>query len=186
MGGLGVSFLFRRARSSSLLLACVAVTVLLATGLAAVLWTFAGAVIPLGAQDILAGAQGRVIGLSGEVDAGQAATDSQQIRAALSKAWPGVGFQLESALWAAPLELSSSAKSTVTSYVQPASLEGISAQATLTAGTWPGPPHPGGPVPVALPAPAASQLHVTLGSVLTGTPRSGGAPRPRQRPDFLR
>ena len=176
MGGLGVSFLFRRARSSSLLLACVAVTVLLATGLAAVLWTFAGAVIPLGAQDILAGAQGRVIGLSGEVDAGQAATDSQQIRAALSKAWPGVGFQLESALWAAPLELSSSAKSTVTSYVQPASLEGISAQATLTAGTWPGPPHPGGPVPVALPAPAASQLHVTLGSVLTGTPRSGGAP----------
>jgi ABC-type antimicrobial peptide transport system permease subunit len=176
VGGLGVSFLFRRARSSWLLLACVAVTVLLATGLAAVLWTFVGAVVPLGAQGILAGSQGRVIGLSGEVDAGQAAADSQQIRAALDKAWPGVGFQMESARWAAPLELSSSVKSTATSYVQPASLDGISAQATLTAGTWPGPPHPGGPVPVALPAAAASQLHVTLGSVLTGTPRSGGAP----------
>jgi FtsX-like permease family protein len=83
---------------------------------------------------------------------------------------------MQSALWAAPLELSSSDQSTATSYVQPASLDGISAQATLTAGTWPGPPHPGGPVPVALPAAAASQLHVTLGSVLTGTPRSGGAP----------
>ena len=176
MGGLGVSFLVRRARSSWLLLACVAVTVLLATGLAAVLWTFAGAVVPLGARGILADSQGRVIGFSGEVDAGEAAADSQRIRAALGKAWPGVGFQLESALWAAPLELSSAANSTTTSYIQPASLDGISAQATLTAGTWPGPPHPGGPVPVALPAAAASQLHVRVGSVLRGTPRSGGKP----------
>ena len=174
MRGLGVSFLVRRARSSWLLLACVAVTVLLATGLAAVLWTFAGAVIPLGAQGILAAPQGRVIGLSGEVDVGEAAADSQQIRATLRKAWPGVGFQMESALWAAPLQLSSSATSTT--QIQPASVEGISAQATLTAGKWPGPPHHGGPVPVALPAAAASQLHLTLGSVLTGTPRSGGAP----------
>ena len=35
MPGLGITFLARRARSSWLLLACVAVTVLLATGLAA-------------------------------------------------------------------------------------------------------------------------------------------------------
>ena len=49
MGGLGVSFLVRRARASWLLLACIAVTVLLATGLAAVLWTFAAAVDPAGA-----------------------------------------------------------------------------------------------------------------------------------------
>ena len=176
MRGLGVSFLVRRARSSWLLLACVAVTVLLATGLAAVLWTFAGAVIPLGAQGILAAPQGRVIGLSGEVDAGEAAADSQLIRATLRKAWPGVGFQMESALWADPLQLSSSAKNTAVRQIQPASAEGISAQATLTAGTWPGPPHHGGPVPVALPAAAASQLHLTVGSVLTGTPQSGGAP----------
>ena len=176
VGGLGVTFLFRRARSSWLLLACVAVTVLLATGLAAVLWTFSGAVIPLGAQGILAGSQSRVIGLSGEVDAGEAAADSQQIRAALRKAWPGVGYQMESALWSAPLQLSSSAKSTAIRQIQPASLDGISAQATLTAGQWPGPPRHGGPVPVALPAAAASQLHVTLGSVLTGAPASGGTP----------
>ena len=175
MRGLGVTFLVRRARSSWLLLACVAVTVLLATGLAAVLWTFAGAVIPLGTQGILAAPQGRVISLSGEVDAGEAAADSQQIRATLRKAWPEVGFQMESALWAAPLQLSSSAKSTAIRQIQPASVEGISAQATLTAGKWPGPPHHGGPVPVALPAAAANQLHVTVGSVLTATPQSGGA-----------
>jgi len=182
--GLGVSFLARRARSSWLLLGGVAVTVLLATGLAAVLWTFAAAVIPLGARGILAAPQGRVIGLSGEAAAGEAAADSQQIRAAWLKAWPGVGFQMESALWASPLELSSSFKtstaraletSTAITQIQPASLEGISAQATLTAGAWPGPPDHGGPVPVALPAAVASQLHLTPGAVLTGTPQSGGA-----------
>ena len=192
MRGLGLSFLLRRARSSWLLLACVAVTVLLATGLAAVLWTFAGAVVPLGAQGILADSQGRVIGLAGEVDAGEAAADSQQIRATLRKAWPGVGFQMENALWADPVQLSSTTgpptscapagspgppcSSTATVQIQPASLEGISAQATLTAGEWPGPPHHGDPVPVALPAAVASPLHLTLGSVLTGTPPSGGAP----------
>jgi FtsX-like permease family len=191
--GLGLSFLVRRARSSWLLLTCVAVTVLLTTGLAAVLWTFAGAVIPLGAQGILAGSQGRVISLSGDVDGGEAAADSRQIRATLGQAWPGVGFQMESALWADPVQLSSTtgpptrcapagrpgppcSASTATVQIQPASLEGISAQATLTAGKWPGPPGHGGPVPVALPAAVAGPLHLTLGSVLTGTPPSGGAP----------
>jgi hypothetical protein len=45
--GLGISFLARRARASWLLLACVAVMVLLATGLATVLWTFAVAAAPV-------------------------------------------------------------------------------------------------------------------------------------------
>ena len=174
--GLGLSFLVRRAGSSWLLLACVAVTVLLATGLAAVLWTFAAEAIQPGAQSILAAPQGRVIRLSGVADAGDAAADSRLIRATLRKAWPGVGFQMESALWAEPIQLSSSATGTSTTQIQAASLEGISAQVTLTAGEWPGPPHHGGPLPVALPAAAASQLHLTLGSVLTGTPQSGGAP----------
>jgi len=171
MRGLGMSFLVRRARSSWLLLACVAITVLLTTGLAAALWTFAAASIPPGAQSILAAPQGRVIGLSGVADAGQAAADSRLIRTTLRKAWPGVGFQMQSALWADPIQLPSS-----TTQIQLASLEGISAQATLTAGKWPGPPRRGDPVPVALPAAAASSLHLTLGSVLTGTPPTGGAP----------
>jgi ABC-type antimicrobial peptide transport system permease subunit len=161
-----------------LLLACVAVTVVLATGLAAVLWTFATAVIPYGAQGFLADPQGRVIGLSGPVDASQAIADSQQIRATLRQAWPGVGFQLQSALWTEMLQLPSLATSTTTAtrQIELASLEGISSQAMLTAGTWPGPPRQGDPVPVALPAAAASQLHLTVGSMLTATPQSGGTP----------
>jgi hypothetical protein len=157
-----------------LLLACVAVTVLLSTGLAAVLWTFAAGVVPAGALSILADPQGRSIALSELADAGKAASDSQVIRATLRKAWPGVGFQMESALWADPIQLP--ATSTTSAQIQPASLEGISAQATLTAGQWPGPPQHGGPLPVALPAAVASQLHLKPGSVLTGTPQSGGAP----------
>ena len=176
MRGLGVSFLLRRARASWLLLACVAVTVLLATGLAAVLWTFADAVVPFGAQGFLADPQDRVLGINGPVNSREAAADSQQIRAALRQAWPGVGFQLESALWTDQLQLTSSGNLTATRQIQLASLAGIGAQVTLTAGTWPGPPHRGGPVPAALPAAAASQLHLTVGSVLTATPQSGGVP----------
>ena len=186
--GLGISFLARRARSSWLLLACVAVTVLLATGLAAAGWTFAAAVIPPGAQSILAAPQGRVIGLSGVVDgAGQAATDAHQIRAALRKAWPGIGYQMGGALWANPITLSPpravraepspvlGLPPPVVWQIQVAALAGISAQTTLTAGTWPGPPHPGRPLPVALPVAVASRLHVTPGSVLKAATRSGPA-----------
>jgi len=196
--GLGLSFLVRRARSSWLLLACVAVTVLLATGLAAVLWTFAGTVVPSGALSGLASAQGRSVALSGVVSgASQRDADSRTIRATLGLAWPGVGFQLQSALWAEPIEISSPitstlpipspsngpgpspgpfAATTTNTQIQPASLEGISSAATLTAGQWPGPPGPGGLVPVALPATVASELHLTPGSVLKGSPEAGGAP----------
>jgi predicted lysophospholipase L1 biosynthesis ABC-type transport system permease subunit len=180
-----LSFLARRARSSWLLLACVAVTVLLTTGLAAVLWTFSVVVIPPGALSTLAAPQGRMITLNGVVGTAEAATDTQQIRAALRKAWPGVGFQLESALWANPIQLSFNATtigggagfmqsniSQTSTQVEPASLEDFSGQVTLTAGKWPGPPEHGDPVPVALPAAVASTLHVRLGSVLTGSPDS--------------
>ncbi len=188
MRGRGISFLARRARSSWLLLACAAGTVLLATGLATVLWTFAAAAIPPGAQSILAAPQGRVIGLSGAVgDAGQAPADSRLIRATLRKAWPGIGYQMESALWANPIPLSPpravraeaspvrGLPAPVEWQIQVAALAGIRAQTVLTAGTWPGPPDPGGPLPVALPVAVASRLHMAPGSVLRAATRSGPA-----------
>jgi hypothetical protein len=185
--GPGIAFLARRARSAWLLLACVAVTVLLTTGLAAVLLTFSAAVIPPGAQSILAAPQNRVIGLAGQADAGQAATDSQRIRTTFRKAWPGIGYQIESALWANPITLQPSravrdeaspvrgVPPPVAWQIQVAALAGIGAQAVLTTGTWPGPPQPGGPLPVALPVTAARRLHVAPGSVLKDPGRSGPA-----------
>jgi hypothetical protein len=175
VSGLGLSFLLRRAGSSRLLLACVAVTVLLTTGLAAVLWTFSVEVIPPGAQSFLAAPQSRVMGLSSVGTARQAAAYSRLISTTLRQAWPGVGFQLESGLWADPIQLPVSGTSTSITQIQAASLTGITAHAALTSGEWPGPPDPGGPLPVALPVTVASRLHLTLGSVLTGAPEAGGA-----------
>ena len=174
MHGLGVSFLVRRARSSWLLLACVAVTVLLTTALAAVLWAFSVAVVPAGAQSTLAAPASRVVGLSGVADAGDAASDSQLIRAMFGRAWPGVGFGMESALWADPIELPGPPTSMTITRIEPASLAGLSGQVTLTAGEWPPAPHRGGPLPVALPTAVASRLHLSVGSVLTGIAQGGG------------
>jgi FtsX-like permease family len=175
--GLGASFLVRRARSSWLLLACVAGTVLLATGLAATVWTFAARVVAPGALSVLASPQSRSLALSGVIDdSGQRASDSRAIRATLHRAWPGVGFQMESALWAQPIQISSSASGTFSTQIEPALMDGIGPQVTLTAGSWPGPPQRGDPVPVALPAAVVSQLHLRLGSVLTGTTQSGSTP----------
>ena len=186
--GLGVTFLARRARSSWLLLACVAGTVLLATGLATVLWTFAAAAIRPGAGRILAAAQGRVVGLSGPVpDAGGVATDSARIRATLRTAWPGVSYQLGSAVWANPVTLAPpravrAEASPVPGtprplqwQIQVGALTGLRAQTVLTAGTWPGRPHRGEPLPVALPVAVASQLRVVPGSVLRTAAQSGPA-----------
>src|SRR5581483_1542510 len=187
MHGLGASFLIRRAASSRLLLACVAATVLLTTALAAVLWTFSAEVIPPGAQGFLAAPQHRVMGLSTVGTARQATAYSRLISTTLRQAWPGVGFQLESALWADPIQLpvpasggairpvTAGAASPPITQIQPASLTGIGDHVTLTAGAWPGPPPPGGPLPVALPAAVTGPLHVTVGSVLTGVPEAGGA-----------
>jgi ABC-type antimicrobial peptide transport system permease subunit len=161
---------------------------LLATGLATVLWTFAAAAIPAGAERILAAPQGRAVGLSGVVDdAGDVALDSGQVRATLRKAWPGIGYQMQSAVWANPIQLSPpravraeaspvpGAPPPVEWQIQPAALDGIRAQTVLTAGTWPGPPHRGDPLPVALPVAVARQLHAVPGSVLKAATRSGPA-----------
>jgi len=186
--GLGVTFLARRARSSWLLLACVAVTVLLATGLATVLWTFAVAAVRPGAERILAAPQGRVVGLSGVVqDAEDVTADSRVIQGALRKAWPGTGYRMGSAVWANPVTLAPSRAVRAEAspvpgtprplewQIQAGALNGIQAQTVLTAGRWPGPPVRGGPLPVALPVPVARLLRVLPGSVLRTATQPGPA-----------
>ena len=139
------------------------------------MWTFAAGVVPSGALSALASPQGRSVALNGPIDASVAAADSRVIPATLRQAWPGIGFQLDSARWTGSIQLAAPVTATVTSTIRLASLQGFAAQATLTAGQWPGPPAKNGQVPMALPATVASRLHVTVGSVLTGAPQTGGA-----------
>jgi hypothetical protein len=162
---LGPSFLVRRARSSWLLLACVAVTVLVATALAAALWTFEAEAVPLGARDVIAVSPDRSIGIA-SVPGQSASGDAGVIRARLRAAWPGVGFQMESALWSRPILLRSPVGSPATTEIQAGALEEIQAQAVLTAGSWPGPPRPHEPLPAALPVTVARRLNLRPGSVL--------------------
>ncbi len=50
--------------------------------------------------------------------------------------------------------------------VEAATLQAMTAQAVLVSGHWPGGQVGGGPIPAALPATAASLLHVRTGDVL--------------------
>jgi ABC-type lipoprotein release transport system permease subunit len=170
--GLGLSFLVRRARSTWLLLACVTVTVLVTTLLAAALWTFEAEAVPLGARDVIAASPGRSVGVASVL--GQPVSgDAGVIRARLRAAWPGVGFQVQSALWSRPILLRSPLGSSLTMQIQAAAPEGIQAQAVLTAGSWPGPPSPHAPLPVALPVAVAKRLNLRPGSVLKVASHAG-------------
>lgn len=165
MPGLGISFLARRARSTWQLLACVTVTVLVATLLAAALWTFEAEAIPLGTRDVIAASPDRSIGVASAP--GQSISgDAGVIRARLRAAWPGVGFQMVSALWSRPILLRSPLDSQSIRQIQAAAPEEIQAQTVLTAGRWPGPPRPHAPLPAALPVTVARQLNLRPGSVL--------------------
>jgi ABC-type antimicrobial peptide transport system permease subunit len=172
--GLGTSFLVRRAMSTWLMLACVAVTVLVATVLAAALWTFEAEAMPLGTRDILAASPDRSVAVASAP--GQPVSgDAGVIRARLGAAWPGVGYQMESALWSRPIPLRTPPGSQLTTQIQAAALEGIQAQAVLTAGSWPGPPRPHAPLPAALPVTVARQLNLGPGSVLKLASHAHGA-----------
>ena len=165
MHGLGTTFLVRRAMSTWLMLACVAVTVLVATALAAALWTFEAEAIPAGARDVIAASPDRSIAIASAP--GQSASgDARVIRARLRAAWPGVGFQMESALWSRLIRLSSPPGSPVTTQIRAAALAEIQAHTVLTAGSWPGPPRPHAPLPAALPVTVARRLNLGPGSVL--------------------
>jgi FtsX-like permease family len=151
--------------STWLMLACVVVTVLVATVLAAALWTFEAEALPLGARDVFAASPDRSIGIA-SVPGQSTSGDAGVIRSTLRAAWPGVGFQMESALWSHPMSLRSSVGSQFTTEIQAAAPEEIQAHAVLTAGSWPGPPRAGEPLPAALPVTVARRLNLRPGSVL--------------------
>jgi hypothetical protein len=152
--------------SAWLLLAGLTVTVFITAALLAALASFDAQVLPEAAHQQLTASARTAVVVSGPVDADIARADAAPVRAALRGIFHGIPYQTDSALWSNPLGLAAQGSGPVRIF-QAAAPDGFRANAALTAGHWPGTAAPGGPIPVAVPAIAAAQLHLGTGQVVT-------------------
>jgi hypothetical protein len=181
MRGLAVPFIVRRMGSSRLLLGCILLTTAITAALIAALTSFWVQAIAQAVDGQLGRSAGMSIAVSGQVDARTAAADEPVVRASMRNVFGPIPYQLYGALWSDPLGLTPAGKGTPQNgrairLAEAAALGQIRARAVLVTGAWPGPPEPGGPIPVALPAVAASQLHVGPGTVLAARDRDTKRP----------
>jgi FtsX-like permease family len=177
--GLPGSFVLRRMSSSRLLLGSVLLAVFITAALTAALVTFSARGLPKAASRQLTTAPNLSISISGQIDATQAAADTAVIRSAVRAAFAAVPVRVERALWSDPLGLPASSASGAGQTIpltEAATADHIASKAILVSGAWPGPPSRGQPIPAALPAAVAAQLHLAEGQVLSLPDRDTGAP----------
>jgi hypothetical protein len=89
------------------------------------------------------------------------------VGAGLSRAFGAIPVRQYEATWSDDLAVPRPKQSGQVPVVQAAVVGGITANAQLAGGTWPAAPRRGGPIPAALPAAAARDLGLGVGSVLT-------------------
>ncbi len=164
-------------------LAAAALTTLVAAAVAAAVAVFMGQALPLAVQHDLSTAPGTDMSVSALVnDTSQASSGGATLRSKIAAAMPGVPFTFQSASWSDPLELvpgalpasPTNAGAGNAALLQAASMSGLASHATLIAGRWPAAPTAGvsqagggaAAIPAALPASAATLLHVWVGDVL--------------------
>ncbi len=169
------SRLARRVGSSRLLLGNVMLAVLIGAALAAALASFAARALPQAVRAQIAGSRAVPISVRGVLPPSQAAADGKAVSAALRSALAGVPYQLDQARWSDLLDLPVPRGSRITPQVLVAAMSRIASRAVLTAGQWPGPPRPGQPVGIALPAAVAGSLHAATGTVLQARDSTTGA-----------
>ena len=163
-------------------LAAVALTTLVAAATGAALAAFAGQALPQAVRHDLVVAPGTSLDLSAVVTNGDVDSTSRVLKSAIGAALPGVPFAYWQASWSDPLwfvpgTLPSRPASTpagTTPLLQAAALQDARAYAVLVSGHWPSAPGARGPVPAALPEPAAALLGVTPGDVLRLRDRNTG------------
>jgi FtsX-like permease family len=143
-----------------------ALATLLTAALIAALVTFAGQALSQAAHRQLADAPSTSIRITGQASAGQASRDTTVIRAQLRAAFGPAGFGLYQAEWSGVLGLPARYAKDGTPVTEAGVFPGIGSHAVLVAGQWPGPPRPGRPLPVALPAAAAALLHLSAGNTV--------------------
>jgi hypothetical protein len=170
--------LLARVATHRLVLSVVAITVLIATALAAALADFAALGLSQAARRDLAAASGTSIAISGTATAGGAAPGTRAVRSAMRPAFGTVPFALFGATWSDALDLPAPPHPKTVPQLQAAAMAGLRAHASLTRGTWPGPPVPGKPIPGALPARVAAALHLTAGDIIPLRDARSGRPVP--------
>lgn len=164
--GSRVMFVLRRTRSAPLLPASLLLAILIAVTVTTGLASFGARALPAAVHQRLAAAPATPIVVSGQIGAARARADQSVIRASIRSALGSVPFTLASGRWSDQLALPAPRGASQPPLIQAAALDGVRTHVTLTAGTWPGPPHPGAPFSVALPVSAAALLHFSVGQVL--------------------
>jgi hypothetical protein len=104
--------------------------------------------------------------LSGPVNASQAEQYDAELPGQLRAALGGAPVTLLHGLWSDPFDFTgrpAAPRGTSTPEVEATALADVTAHAVLERGTWPGTPVRGQPVPAALPASAATLLHLAPG-----------------------
>jgi hypothetical protein len=185
MRGLAVPFIVRRMGSSRLLLGCILVTTAITAALIAALTSFWVQALAQAVDGQLGRSPGMSIAVSGQVNARTAAADEPVVRATMRTVFGHIPYRLYGgALWSDPLGLTTAGRGApaapqngrTVQLAEAATLSQIRAHTVLVNGAWPGPPKPGGPVPVAVPAAAATQLRAGPGTVLAARDRDTKRP----------
>jgi hypothetical protein len=168
-------------------LAAAALTTLVTAAVAAAIAVFMGQVLPLAVTHDLVTTPGTAMSVTAQVGGtSQAVQGSAALRSRIAGAMPGIPFGFQEAFWSDPLTPipgalpapPQDAGQGSTALLQAASMSGVTGQATLVAGQWPGAPGGDrtGAIPAALPASAAALLHVRVGDVLRLRDRITNAP----------
>jgi ABC-type antimicrobial peptide transport system permease subunit len=165
------SFTIRRMRSAWLLVGCLTATVLVASALVSALVTFYTSALPAAVTSELPKSGQMAVAVAGVTGGGQTPSG---VAGRLSASFRTVPTRVYPATWSNDLTVPTPSQRGQVPVVQAASVSGITANARLTAGSWPTPPHAGQPIPAALPTTAATGLGLRIGSVLSVTDPSTG------------
>jgi len=174
----------RRMAAHWVVLAAVALTTLVAAATGAALAAFAGQALPQAVRHDLVVAPGTSLDLSAVITNGDVDSTSRVLKSAIGAALPGVPFGYWQASWSDPLGFvpgalpgrPAGAPAGSAPLLQAAAMQDARTYAVLVSGHWPSAPGARGPVPAALPEPAAALLGVSPGDVLRLRDRNTGAP----------
>jgi hypothetical protein len=170
--GLLGSFTIRRMRSAWLLVGCLTATVLVTTALVSALASFYTVALPVAVARELPKSGSMALQVYGVTGGGESAAG---VASRLSAAIRLVPTRVYQATWSADLAVPRPPEDGQVPLIQAAAVTGITANARLTAGSWPAAPHAGQPIQAALPTMAARDLGLRVRSVLTVTDPTNGS-----------